>query len=237
VQVARAGGEAFRSGWSWRRRAWLGAVGWLVALAIRLVYATLRVRVVDDHGVFAARAAGGGPVIVVFWHETLVLIPLLAARWAGRVTALLSRHRDAEIAARALGRLGIGTVRGSSTRGWAGALRGLLAARARGEDLAIVPDGPRGPRRRVKEGVVQLARATGLPVVAFAAAARPASRLGSWDRLVIPHPFARVVLVGGRPRHVPRDADAAAQAAALADVQADLDALTRAAEAAVRAAS
>jgi lysophospholipid acyltransferase (LPLAT)-like uncharacterized protein len=151
------------------------------------------------------------------------------------VTALLSQHRDAEIAARALGRLGIDTVRGSSTRGWAGALRGLLAARARGEDLAIVPDGPRGPRREVKDGVVQLARATGLPVVPFGAAAWPARRLGSWDRMMLPRPFARVALVGGAPLVIPRDADAAAQDAARATVQATLEDLTRRAEAAVGA--
>jgi lysophospholipid acyltransferase (LPLAT)-like uncharacterized protein len=236
VQVARADGEALRRDqWSWHTRLWLAAVGWLIALVIRLVYLTLRVKLVDEHGIFAARAAGGGPIIVVFWHETLTLIPLLSRRWSGHVTALLSQHRDAEIAAQALGRLGIDTVRGSSTRGWAGALRGLLAARARGEDLAIVPDGPRGPRREVKDGVVQLARATGLPVVPFGAAAWPARRLGSWDRMMVPRPFARVVLVSGAPVTVPRDADARAQAAALAAVQRSLEDLTRRAEAVVGA--
>jgi lysophospholipid acyltransferase (LPLAT)-like uncharacterized protein len=235
VQAARADGEPVARGWSWRTRLWVAVVGWVIAFGIRVVYATLRVQVVDEHDVFRARASGGGPIMLVFWHEALTVIPLLAARWSGHVTALLSQHRDAEVAARALGALGIDTVRGSSTRGWAGALRGLLAARARGEDLAIVPDGPRGPRREVKDGVVQLARATGLPVIPFGAAAAPARRLGSWDRMLVPRPFARVVLVGGAPLVVPRDADAAAQDAARATVQAALEDLTRRAEAVVGA--
>ena len=118
------------------------------------------------------------------------------------MTALLSQHSDAEIAARALALFGIATVRGSSTRGWVGGVRGLLTARQRGEDVVIVPDGPRGPRREAKEGVVQLARTTGMPLVAFGAAAWPVRRLHSWDRMQIPLPFSRVALVA-TPVEVP----------------------------------
>src|SRR5438067_10932446 len=91
-----------------------------------------------------------------------------------RVAIMLSWHRDAEIAAQAVRRLGIRAVRGSSTRGWLGALRGLLGAHARGELIAVVPDGPRGPRPHAQGGVLQLARATGPPILAVRAAARPA---------------------------------------------------------------
>jgi lysophospholipid acyltransferase (LPLAT)-like uncharacterized protein len=117
--------------------------------------------------------------------------------------------RDGEIAARAIGHLGIESSRGSSTRGWLGGLRSLLAAHGRGEHLVIVPDGPRGPRYRAKRGIVQLARATGLPVIAFGAAARPVRRLGSWDRMQVPMPFARVV-VASEPIVVSRQADTGA---------------------------
>jgi lysophospholipid acyltransferase (LPLAT)-like uncharacterized protein len=99
-------------------------------------------------------------------------------------------------------------------------VRGLLAANARGEDLVVVPDGPRGPRHEAKEGVVQLARATRLPVVAIGIAAAPAHRLRSWDRMQVPRPFARVALVLGAPIPIGRD-DAAG---ALAAVQAALEA-------------
>jgi hypothetical protein len=87
----------------------------------------------------------------------------------------------------------------------------------------------------VKEGVIQLARATGLPVIPFGAAAWPARRFGSWDRMMLPRPFGRVVLVVGAPITIPRDADAGAQEAALRAVQGALDELTRRAEAAVGA--
>src|SRR5205823_3321243 len=99
-------------------------------------------------------------LLAAFWHDGIVLLPLLVSRlgWPGMVNVMLSWHRDAEIAAQAMRRLGIRAVRGSETRGRLGGLRGLLAARARGEDIVIVPDGPRGPRHRAKEGALQLAR-------------------------------------------------------------------------------
>jgi len=114
-------------------------------------------------------------------------------------------------------------VRGSATRGWLGGLRGLLAARARGEDIVIVPDGPRGPRHEAKDGALQLARATGLPLVVVGAAAWPARRLGSWDRMVVPRPFARVAVVLSGPVVLPADRAAARAAleAALGEANAE----------------
>ena len=166
-----------------------------------------------------------GWVLAAFWHDGIVLLPLLATRfrWPGTVNAMLSWHRDAEIAAQAMRHLGIRAVRGSATRGWLGGLRGLLAARARGEDIAIVPDGPRGPRHEAKDGAVQLARATGLPLLVVGVAASPARRLGSWDRLQVPRPFARVALVLNAPVVLPADKAAARAAleAALGEANAE----------------
>jgi hypothetical protein len=225
-----------RRRWSWRTRLWIALAGWAIAVALRLVYRTLRVRCLDPADVFGARRHGQR-VIGAFWHDGLTPTPRPPPPLAcpGTVAAMLSWHRDAEIAGRALGRLGIGTVRGSSTRGWVGALRGLLAAEARGDDLAIVPDGPRGPRHAVQEGVVQLARATGLPVVAIGTAAWPARRLASWDRLQVPRPFARVAIVMSEPIVVSRRADAATLARAHGAVASALERATAAAAAAVGA--
>jgi hypothetical protein len=231
-----ADGTAFRRRWTWRRRLVAAVGGWLIAVALRLVHRTLRVRLVDAPGVVARRRAGAR-VIAAFWHDTIALMPLMVTRiaWPGRVTALLGWHRDAELAAHALQRFGIALARGSSTRGAVGAVRGLLEAHARGDDLGIVPDGPRGPRHEAKDGLVQLARTTGLPVVPFGLAAAPARRLGSWDRLQVPLPFARVAIVVGEPVAVPPEADAAALAAARAAVQRGLEQATAAAAAAVGA--
>jgi len=212
----RAADSPFRRRWSWRTRIAVTLAGWAIAFVLRLLYRTLRVRCLDPAGVLDGLGRGERAVFA-FWHDTIVLQPLMvtAVYPRARVAIMLSWHRDAEIAAQAVRRLGIRAVRGSSTRGWLGALRGLLGAHARGELIAVVPDGPRGPRHHAQGGVVQLARATGLPIVAVGAAARPARRLGSWDRLQLPAPFARVVLVLGEPLAVPDAAggDEAARAA------------------------
>src|SRR5581483_4305184 len=202
---AGAADSAFRRRWTWRTRLWVVVAGFVISVVLRLVHRTLRVRLVDPAGVVARRAAGE-PVLAAFWHEGLVLLPLMVTRlrWPGRPSVMLSWHRDAE------------------TRGRLGGLRGLLEARRRGEDIVIAPDGPRGPRRRAKEGVVQLARATGLPVVAVGLAAEPVRRLGSWDRLQLPRPFARAVVVLGAPVALPADKDAAL--AALEEALARVDA-------------
>jgi lysophospholipid acyltransferase (LPLAT)-like uncharacterized protein len=201
-----AADSPFRRRWTWRTRVWVVVAGWVVALALRLLYRTLRIRLVD-HGDWFDRRRRGEAVLAVFWHEGIVLLPLLVTRerWPGTVTVMLSWHRDAEIAAQAVGRLGIRVVRGSDTRGWLGAVRGLLAARKRGEDIVIAPDGPRGPRHQAKDGAVQLARATKLPLVAIGAAARPVRRMGSWDRMQLPRPFARVALVMSPPIVLPAE--------------------------------
>ena len=198
--AAHAADSPFRRRWNWRTRVAVTLAGWAIALVLRLLYRTLRVRCLDPAGVLGG-VARGERAVFAFWHDTLVLLPLMvtAIYPRARVAIMLSWHRDAEIAAQAVRRLGIRAVRGSGRRGWLGALRGLLAAHARGELIAIVPDGPRGPRHHAQAGVVQLARATGLPIVVIGAAARPVRRLRSWDRLQLPAPFGRVALVLGAP--------------------------------------
>ncbi|HEY8517851.1 MAG TPA: lysophospholipid acyltransferase family protein [Candidatus Binatia bacterium] len=151
------------------------------------------------------RFADHEPSILAFWHGRMVMMPF-AYRGAG-ACIMNSSHRDGQLISRAIELLGIEVVRGSSTRGWVSGMRGLLAAHARGRDLVIVPDGPRGPRCRAKSGAVQLARATGAPIfpVAYAASrSRVLSR--SWDWLCIPLPGSRVAYVIEEPIRVSRDA-------------------------------
>jgi lysophospholipid acyltransferase (LPLAT)-like uncharacterized protein len=219
----------FRRHWTWRDRALVAGAGWAIASVLRLIYATLRVRCDDPHDVLGARARGGH-VVWATWHDGIVLLPLMVTRIAPilQPRVVLSWHRDAEIAAQAVRRFGVAVSRGSATRGWTGAVRGLLAAHARGEDLVVIPDGPKGPRHAAKEGVVQLARATRLPVVAIGIAAEPGRRLRTWDRLLVPRPFARVRLVLSAPIPIVRG-DAVRS---LAAVQAALE--SSAAEASAR---
>src|SRR5262245_19639036 len=225
--TAAARDSPFRRHWTWRDRMIVAVAGWAIAMVLRLVYLTLRVHCVDPHGVLRGHAAGDR-VVWATWHDGIALLPLMVVRVNRRLRprVVLSWHRDAEIAAQAVRRFGVAVSRGSATRGWTGAVRGLLEAHARGEDLVVVPDGPRGPRHEAKEGVVQLARATRLPVVAIGIASTSPHRLRSWDRLQVPRPFGRVALVLSAPIPVVRGESARN----LGEIQLALD--TTAAEAA-----
>lgn len=122
---------------------------------------------------------GGGRLILAFWHAQQLMIPL-GYRGAGS-HVLISQHGDGEIIARIIDRFGHRAVRGSSTKGGAGALRALIKLGRSGRDVVVTPDGPKGPRQVAKLGVVQLAKATGLPIVplAFACSKKNSSRAGT----------------------------------------------------------
>jgi lysophospholipid acyltransferase (LPLAT)-like uncharacterized protein len=160
------------------------------------------------------------------------MVPWLNARLRGGhavrpVSVLASRSRDGELIAEYARRFGLDVVRGSSSRGGAGALRALVAAIRAGRDVALAPDGPRGPRRQLGSGVVALAALTGAPVVSLGFSARPAWRLATWDEFQIPWPFARAALVLGAMTSVARDGD---RERARKEIEQSLDEATTAAD-------
>jgi lysophospholipid acyltransferase (LPLAT)-like uncharacterized protein len=108
----------------------------------------------------------GANIILAFWHSQQLMIPA-GYRGTG-AHVLISQHGDGEIIARIIARFGHQAVRGSSSRGGAGALRTLIKLGRAGQDLVVTPDGPKGPRQVAKLGVVQLAKATGLPIIPLA---------------------------------------------------------------------
>lgn len=196
-----------------RRRSWwrspllrlAEAIGpFLASAALRALGWTLRLRLLDDPNLFG-RLERGEKVIVAFWHDRLLVMPLFVRGIP--VCALASQHRDGEIATRALAAWGVHIVRGSATRGAVGGFLRLVHAFRSGYNLAVAPDGPRGPRHSAKPGVIHLAKATGAPIFPVSYAASRFVRMGSWDRLMIPLPFARVTLVIGDPLDVPRRAE------------------------------
>ena len=215
---------------------WTRARGILPLLAagvVRVLGATLRVQVVggDEMAPFWRQSRA---VIYVVWHGRILLVPWLSVRLrrthgARSPVVLTSLSRDGELLTAYVRSFGMSVVRGSTSRGGEEGLRQLVAAVRRGTDVAIVPDGPRGPSERLQPGVVMLAAATGAPVIPLAVAARPCRRLRSWDRFVVPWPFGRSVLVFGSPIRVDRTADRALAAKelqlALAEVTARADAL------------
>jgi lysophospholipid acyltransferase (LPLAT)-like uncharacterized protein len=212
--------SAFRRRWDWRVRLRVTVIGALLAAVLRVLYLTLRVRWSDTADVLE-RHARGERFVFASWHDGIVLLPLVMVRVPSRLRprVLLSWHRDAELAAQAVRRFGVRATRGSSTRGRIGAMRGLLAAHRAGDDLVVVPDGPRGPRGEVKPGLVLIGRATGAPIVPVALAATPRRRLRSWDRMQVPLPFAQVAIRFGMPVDVGDGGEAAR-----ARVQAAMDA-------------
>jgi lysophospholipid acyltransferase (LPLAT)-like uncharacterized protein len=180
------------------RQPWLLKVlGFAVACLVRLWIGTIRYRY---------RPLGGrmnpdqrnfqGRYLYAFWHENL----LMPAYQYGRpdVWVLISQHADGELIASAVRYLGFKAVRGSTTRGGMEAVREMMR-RGHKDHLAITPDGPRGPRRRVQPGLIYLAARTGLPIVPIGFAFRRAWRLNSWDRFVLPHPWSEVVCVTTEP--------------------------------------
>ncbi len=179
--------------------------GELGAGALVLLGKTLSIRMTGEEHLERAREAGR-KVLYAFWHEGL-LVATYAFRRQG-IRVLVSQHRDGELIARTIERMGYGTVRGSSTRGGTRALFRMAAAGAAGDDLGVTVDGPRGPRLEAKPGAVLIASRSGLPIVPFAAASHKPCVLSSWDRFMIPRPFSAAAIAIEAPLTVPGDVSA-----------------------------
>ena len=173
---------------------------------------TWRIRVEGAEGLAAERLAGR-PVILAFWHGEM--LPMLAVHRDEGISVLISSHRDGEIIAQITQRFGCRNVRGSSSRGAGRALLGLIRELESGHDVAVTPDGPRGPARSFAPGALIAAQRTKATIVPMAAVASSAWRLKSWDRFMIPRPFARVTVVHGPPLRV--ESETARDAAEEAD--------------------
>ena len=169
-------------------------------LFLRTLHATLRVRHVRPE-----HLENTPQYILAFWHECILMS--LFCRWRKPTTVMISRSKDGEIVTNVVRHFGVDTARGSSNKGGSIALREILRDVREGRNIAFTPDGPKGPRRIVKEGVIYAAKITGLPIVPFHFTAKVGKRLRSWDRMIVPRPFSRAVYVYGEPMIVPRNGD------------------------------
>jgi lysophospholipid acyltransferase (LPLAT)-like uncharacterized protein len=193
------------------------ALGALLAAYLRFALGTIRWRRVGEEPVLALWAAPRG-ALLLFWHARLFLSP---ASWpldrAPPARGVISLSPDGEFLVKAVARLGIPAIRGSSgkksdpakAKGGAAAFREVLRWLNSGGATALTPDGPRGPREQMAEGAPMLAAMSGAPVLLLGIACRPCLRLKTWDRMVIPLPFGRGAIVWEGPYTVER-----AQAAA-----------------------
>ena len=165
--------------------------------------------------------------IYPFWHQRQVYFT-----WAHRgvgAAVLVSRSKDGEMIAETMRLSDIGAVRGSSSRGGAVAVRGLMEVLQSGLDIGITPDGPKGPAREVKDGAVFLAQKLGVPLLPLTnALTRKLEIKKAWDRFQVPLPFGRAYVVYADPIYVGPDDDPAAKAA---ELKAALDRITAEADA------
>lgn len=160
--------------------------------------------------------------IYAFWHQRQVFFTV--SHRGDKMTCLISNSRDGEMISETI-RLccGVKSIRGSSSRGASAAVRSLMTALESGLDLGITPDGPKGPPREVKNGILFLAQKLGVPILPITNAQSNRLVLRSWDRFHLPLPFGRAVVVYGEPISVGRGDDLRVKAAALKRA---LDAIT-----------
>lgn len=183
---------------------------WIVFCLVNVVAATLRYRFDPQTRQIASELPH--QVIFCVWHNRLALSLIAYRRLAkrapptNRLAAMVSASKDGGLLAAILELFGVQPVRGSTSRRGQQALLELTSWAERGYDLAITPDGPRGPRYIVQDGVMSLAQVTGLPVVPFSYDVDWKIRLKSWDRFLIPLPFSRCQMRLANPIYVPRDA-------------------------------
>lgn len=190
-------------------------------LLVRLYFTT--VRIIDDASVQPSRYVARPHGIYPFWHNQQ-LCGMWHYRHSGAV-AIISRHRDGAYIAMVAESLGVIAVRGSSSRGGTAALKELVALAGKGHGIAVTPDGPRGPRYTVKEGILYLAQKSRRPIKCFAIGLSDYWALpNTWDGFRVPKPFARGVAVWSEPIHVPPFFDDAEKERLLARVR---DALMR----------
>lgn len=184
---------------------WLGAAAVGGAALIQVLGRTWRIDQQDDPQYLEARR-GGERFLYYFWHARL--LPLVFTYRGEGIVVLVSQHRDGELISRLSKLMGFNTARGSSTRGGEVGLREMLRHARAGRQLAITPDGPRGPAEELKDGLVFLASRLQRRVVPIATASNSAWVARSWDRFRVPHAFAHVCISHGAPLQVPKNLDA-----------------------------
>jgi lysophospholipid acyltransferase (LPLAT)-like uncharacterized protein len=175
---------------SWLTR----GLGMLSAVGMRAWMSTHEYRTFFYEPLNDPRLGTAQPRIYLFWHE-YILVPL-HLRGHCDIVVLLSRHKDAEVLAETARHLGFGSVRGSTTRGGSTALLELIR-HGKGSHLAMTPDGPQGPRRRMASGAIFLASNSGMPIVPMGFGIANPRRAQSWDQFALPRPFSRVRSVIG----------------------------------------
>lgn len=207
------------------------ALAWLIFAMIRAVSATLRYKWDDRSGYISVPASG--PAIYCVWHNRLALCMTAYFGYVKKhnrtpgLAAMVSASRDGGFLTGILECFNVQPVRGSSSRRGPQALLELTTWAERGYDLAITPDGPRGPLYVVQDGVMSLAQLTGFPIVPVSYHVNWKIRVKSWDRFQIPLPFSRCEMIYEKPVFVPREATDAEREKLRLQLETELRAISR----------
>lgn len=186
-----------------RRPAVQSALGWLVAQYMRLIKATTRWEVRHPERVEDIITGRKG-VIALTWHSRFLMLTSAWKRDYQLPYVMISRSRDGAVVAATCKALGLQTLRGSSkkrgkNKGGEEAAAGAVTAVKSGGCVVITPDGPRGPRQRLGDGPLRLARATGAPIMPCTFAVARRKQFDSWDRFVLPKLFGKGLIIWGTP--------------------------------------
>jgi len=206
---------------------------WLASYYIRFVFNSSRWKII---GLEAPKAFWdeGRPFILAFWHGRMLMMPY-CWRSGKKIHMLISQHRDGLIISRIVNYFGINTIPGSTHKGGSVALRTLLKALKAGEYVGITPDGPQGPGLTASEGIVQVARLSGVPVIPCTFSTKWRHLLSTWDRFLVALPFSRGVFIWGTPIFLSKRASAEEQEEFRLRVESSLNAITLEADRLVKA--
>lgn len=192
-------------------------LAFLFSLFLRLIFLTARTQKIAPDAA-QPYLRGDKPALFSFWHGRMVMM-LTAKPPARRVYVLNSYHSDGSAMVAVMRWFNMGTVRGSTSRGSANAVRNLLQVTQAGASIAFTPDGPRGPAQKAAVGAAYIAAKTGYPLVPVAFSATRSWRFRSWDRFMLPKFFSRIVYVIGEPIFIADDSEeAVAQTTTLLEV-------------------
>lgn len=206
-------------------------VAFLIWLVVGVISATIRYRIRDPHGFLQRKDFR--QTIFCLWHNRLALSVKIYFKFrrqqfvAPGLAGLVSASRDGALLTAIFQRFGVQPVRGSSSRRGGQALLELTSWAERGYDLAITPDGPRGPRYVVQDGAVSLAQITGLPIVPVSHFLKWKIQLKSWDGFQIPLPFSTCEVIAGKVFQIPREAGDAEREELRKQLETELRAITR----------
>jgi lysophospholipid acyltransferase (LPLAT)-like uncharacterized protein len=169
------------------------------AFLILFLGKTWRIKWVGRENILPARKKNQ-KVIYAFWHGRMLVLSF-SHRWQ-KVHVLISQHRDGEFISRIINLLGFASVRGSTTRGGTKAIFQMANKNLEGYNVAVTPDGPKGPKYIAQPGAIYIAQRSGTPIIPISNSARKRWTLKSWDEFIIPKPFSEVVIILGDPMHV-----------------------------------